>query len=263
MTAFGYRFDNVVDMIDRVADPGVFRFGVTAEIDLAGFLVIYQVFQQRIPADSAVNIRFFFFAQVNAFGITPPFKIENAVIVPAVFIVTYQGALGIGRKGGFPGAGKAEKYGRIAILPHVGRAVHGRNLFQGQVIVHNGEKALLDLAAIPGTSHYRPFFFQVKDRENLAVQLMFLPVGIGHFTGIQHNKIGDKRLQLFFRRPDKHVLHKVGHPGYFGYDPDAEPRIFICPGKTVLYVELFARKLFRSQGVKIFPCFFGDRFIIR
>ena len=77
-----------------------------------------------------IDIRFGFFVEVDDFGIAAAFEIEDAVIVPAMFVIANEQALRIGGKGGFASSGKSEEDGRIlTLLVRVGGAVHGSDAF--------------------------------------------------------------------------------------------------------------------------------------
>ena len=78
-------------MIDRIRNTSVFCSGRVAEIDFSGF-INDDVFQESISADGVVNIRFAFFIQIDDFGVAPALVIENAFIIPAVFVVADQQA---------------------------------------------------------------------------------------------------------------------------------------------------------------------------
>ena len=70
------------------ADQILFRgFDSDHGTDFAVF-IDGQVLQQGVPLNSIVNIRFAFFIKIDAFGITSPFKIEDAFIVPSMLIIT-------------------------------------------------------------------------------------------------------------------------------------------------------------------------------
>ncbi len=87
--------------------------------------------------------------EVNHLGVTAAFEVEDlAVGGPAVLVVADELAVRVGAEGGLAGAGEAEEDGHIAVLAHVGRAVHGQHVLKGQDVIHHGEDALLHLAGV-------------------------------------------------------------------------------------------------------------------
>ena len=65
------------------------------------------------------------------------------MLIPAVLVVADEQPVRIGGQGGLAGARQAEEQsGVLAAEIGVGRAVHGGNAPQGQVVVHHGEDAL-------------------------------------------------------------------------------------------------------------------------
>ena len=92
VTGFGYRADDIVDMVDRVRHPGIQRQAGIAEINFA-VGINHHIFEQRIAANRPVNFRFIGFIEVACFGVAATLKVENTVIVPAMFIITNQAAI--------------------------------------------------------------------------------------------------------------------------------------------------------------------------
>ena len=112
MTRFRHRLHNVVDVVDRVGNAGVFGFGCVVEVDRA--VGTYgDVFQQRIAADGMEDIRLSFFRQTNGLRVATAFEVKHAVVIPAVLVIPNQTTFWIGRQGGFTGAGQAEEHRHI------------------------------------------------------------------------------------------------------------------------------------------------------
>ena len=119
---------------------------------MARVFVEDDVFHERAGLDGIVDIRFLFGIEVDAFGVTAAFKIEDAPRRPAVFVVADELAVRVGRKGRLARAGQAEEDGRfLGDRVHVGRAVHGQDTFVGQEIIHDRKDALLDFPSIART----------------------------------------------------------------------------------------------------------------
>ena len=165
---FRYRTHDIVDMIDRVGDAGVLGLAVVVIIDAAVF-AHHDVLQQRIAADSAIDFRLRLLREFDGLGVAAAFKVENAVVVPAVLVVANQLAFRIGGKRGFAGAGKTEEYRDVARFADVGRAVHRGDAAQRQQIVHHREQPFLHLAAVPGAADQLHPFGQVERHEVFRV----------------------------------------------------------------------------------------------
>lgn len=119
MTRFGNRFDDILDVVERVGNTGVLGFRTVVEIDGA----IGQhgnVFQQSVAFDGVIDIWFSFFRQLDGFGVATALEVEHAIVVPAVFVIADQQAIRIGGQRGFTGARQAEEYRYIAFIAHVG-----------------------------------------------------------------------------------------------------------------------------------------------
>src|SRR5690606_25524996 len=178
VAGLGDRLYDVVDVVDRVGHPGVLGAGGVVEVDLA-IGVDGDILQQGIAADGVVDIRLVFLAEVDGLGVAAALEVENAVVIPAVLVVTDQLALGVGGEGGLAGAGEAEEDRHLTVLADVGGAVHGGVAFEGQLVVPHREYALFHLAAVPGAADQLHPLGHVEGHEVLGVKALFLPVGIG------------------------------------------------------------------------------------
>ena len=120
--------DGVWNMINRIRHPRIFRNTTVGKIHLAGPFHKFYIFQDSAMANSAENIRFFFFAQIDGFSVTTAFKIKNFVVGPGMFVIADKRAVGIGAEGRFAGAGKSKKERDIAGCTHIGGAMHGERV---------------------------------------------------------------------------------------------------------------------------------------
>src|SRR5699024_1557343 len=144
-----YRFHDVVAEINRIGNTGILGHALVGEIDMA-VLVHRHVLQQRIAFDGIPNVRFALLVEVDDLRIAAAFEVEDALVVPTVFVVTDEQTLRVGRKSGLARTGQAEEDRRIlALLVGIGRTVHRSDALERQQIVHVGEHALLHLAAVP------------------------------------------------------------------------------------------------------------------
>ena len=92
MTSLRDRTNNIVNVIDWIGNAGVKGQAGIAEIDFA-ISIHHHIFQQRIAADCPIDFWLAGLAQITCLGVTTTFKIENAIIIPAMFIITNQAAV--------------------------------------------------------------------------------------------------------------------------------------------------------------------------
>ena len=81
-------------MVDRIRYTGVLGDTLVAEIYLA-VLVYGNVLQKSVPLDCIVDVGLGLFAQVDDLCVAAAFEVEDAVIVPAMLVVTYERTFGI------------------------------------------------------------------------------------------------------------------------------------------------------------------------
>lgn len=66
------------DVVDRVAGPRIFGYLAVEVVGMARVFVEDDVFHERAGLDGIVDIRFLFGIEVDAFGVTAAFKVEDA-----------------------------------------------------------------------------------------------------------------------------------------------------------------------------------------
>ncbi len=89
-------------MVDRVRYTGVLSHTLVSEIDLA-VIVNCDILEKRITTDSVVNIGLALLVEIDNFCIAATLEVEDAVVVPAVLVVTDKQTLRVGRESGFAG----------------------------------------------------------------------------------------------------------------------------------------------------------------
>ena len=90
-------------------------------------------FSNHAKLDGVVDIGLLLLGEVDALGIAAAFEVEDAVIGPAVLVVTDELAVGIGGQGGLAGAAEAKEHGAVAVMADVGRAVHRNTPILGRM----------------------------------------------------------------------------------------------------------------------------------
>ncbi len=214
MAGAGHRSDDILDVVDRVGDATVLGNGVVEVIDVS-LVIDHHVLEQCVAPYCAVNVGFAVRIKVDGFCIAAAFKIENALVVPAMLVIADETALGVGGKGRLAGARETEENGDIPRFAHVGTAVHGGHVIQRQVIVHHREHAFLHLAAVPGAADHLHFLGHVEHGEHLGIHAVLAPVRVGRLGAVEDHEIGLAVVcQLFLGRTDEHVLHEMRLPGH-------------------------------------------------
>src|SRR5664279_1595674 len=139
----------VVNVFQRIGGARVLRDFVVVQIDVARNRIVSYVFQNRPKTMSdAVDLWLSLLGKADYFGVATILKIEDAVVAPAMLIVANQVAVGVGGKRGLAGAGESKEDGHVAVIAHIGGAVHGQHAFQRQQEVQHGEDGLLDFAGV-------------------------------------------------------------------------------------------------------------------
>jgi hypothetical protein len=87
---------SVLDLRNGVAGTRIFGQTAVVQVDLTSLCIDNYVLQNRAePSSRRVNVRLSFGAQANDLCVAPTFHIEDAIIAPAVLVVSNQGSLGI------------------------------------------------------------------------------------------------------------------------------------------------------------------------
>ena len=83
-----------------------------------------------------------------------------------MFVVADEAAVRISGQGSLAGAGETEEDRGVAVLPDVGRTVHGEHiLLVRKDVVEYREDTLLDLACVPGAPDQDDLLAEVDDGE--------------------------------------------------------------------------------------------------
>ena len=82
-------------MVDRIANAGVFSDALVSEVDLA-VSVNRNVLQEGVALDGSVDVGFAFLVEVDNLSIATTFVVEDAFVVPSVFVVADELTLRIG-----------------------------------------------------------------------------------------------------------------------------------------------------------------------
>lgn len=133
----------VLDVLDGVCATSVLGEGGVIVVDDSGGGIEDDVLEDRAKLDGVENIRLLLGGEANALGVTTALNVEDALVAPAVLVVTDQGTLGVGREGGLASAGETEEDGDVSVLALVGGGVEGKNVvLDRHLVVEDSEDTL-------------------------------------------------------------------------------------------------------------------------
>ena len=180
-----------------------------------------------------------------------------------MLVIADQKTLRIGRERGLAGARKAEEHRRVLAV-HIGicRAVHRCNAAERQVIVHHREHTLLHLAAVPGIQNNLLLGRDVEDNRGLGVEAEFLVVLNFCLRRIVDNEVRLKVLELFRRRTNEHIGHKMCLPCDFDDEAHCHAGIRVRTAECVNHKEALAGELLFCKLFDCVPSLFGSRMVI-
>ena len=135
----------VLDVLDGVCAASVLGKSGVIVVDDTGDGVEDDVLEDGAELDGVENIRLLLGGEANALGVAAALNVENALVAPAVLVVTDQGTLGVGRESGLASTGETEENGDVSVLALVGGGVEGENVvLDGHLVVENSENTLLN-----------------------------------------------------------------------------------------------------------------------
>lgn len=202
-------------------------------VDLAGFGVKDDVFQDRAVADGTVDIGLLLGRQANALGVAAALNVEDAAVAPAVLVVTDEGTVGVGGQGRLAGARQAEEERDVAVLALVGGRVQRQDVvLDGHLVEEDGEDTLLHLAGVLGTQDDHLLLGEVDGHRGGRGHALGVAVG-GEGAGIVDGVVGVEVLELLTRRADEHVPHEQGMVGAGADDTDADAVLLVPAGIAV------------------------------
>ena len=254
--------NDLLDVVDGIAYAGVLGHALVGEVDFA-FCVDGHVLEEGVAADGVVDVGLTVLVEVDDLGVATAFEVEDAVVVPAVFVVTDEETLGVGREGGLAGAGEAEEDGGVlAVHVGVGRAVHGGDALEGEVVVHHREHTFLHFAAVPGVDDDLFARGDVEYNGGFGVEAEFLVVGEFGLGSVVNDEVRGEVGEFFSSGADEHVGHEVGLPCYFHDEADSHAGVFVGAAEAVDNEEFLAGEFFNGEFLACFPSLFGCGLVV-
>ena len=241
---------DVGELGERIARAGVLRQPVVVEVQLAGLGIADHVLQHRgEAAGGGVDLRLAFGREADHLGVAAALDIEHAVVAPAVLVVADERAGRIGRQRRLARPREAEEQGDVVLRRAViGAAVHREHPLLGQVIVHDAEDALLDLAGVAGAADQHHALRQVQEDERGAAGAVTLRLGL-QVGDVDHREVGDEiRQHAQILLADEHVAGEEVVPGVLGDDADVDAVAGIGAGVAVEDEHVLAQQVLPGAG---------------
>jgi len=133
----------VLDVLNGVCAASVLSEGGIIVVDHSGGGIENDVLEDGTELDGVENIGLLLGGKTNALGVAAAFNVEDALVAPAVLVVTDQGTLRVGRESCLASAGETEENGNVSVLALVGRGVEGEDVvLDRHLVVENGENTL-------------------------------------------------------------------------------------------------------------------------
>ncbi len=249
-------------MVDGIGYAGVLGDALVGEVYLAVFVNGY-VFEKGIATDGVVDVGFAVFVEVDNLGVAAAFEIEDAVVVPAVFVIADEQTLGVGRKCGFACSAEAEEDGGVfAFHIGVGAAVHRSDAAQRQEVVHHREHTFLHFATIPGVDDYLLAAGNVEYNGGFAVQTQLLVVRNFGLGGIVYDEVGGEVGEFVSGGADEHIGYEVSLPCNFHNEAHCHTSVFVCTAEAVNDVEFLVAELIDCDLFDSFPSFLACGLVV-
>ena len=253
---------NVVDVLDRIRYTSILGNGLISEVNLTILSNSY-VLQQCISLDCTIDIRLGLLVQVDNLCIAAALKVEHAIVIPAMLVITDQATLRVSGQGGLAGTGQAEENsGVLTVHVAVCGAVHGSDALQREEVVHHGEHALLHLAAIPGVDDNLLTGSSIESYAGLGVQAEFLVVGNLSLGSVVNNEIRLEVLQLLSGRLDEHVGYEMSLPSNLNDETNRHTGILVGTAESIYNEQLLVGQLGLCQILDSSPYVLAHRMVI-
>ena len=126
----------------------------------------------------------------------------------------------ISRQGGLAGTGQAEEQGGVAILTHIGRAVHWHDIFFGQQEILHGEHGFLHFAGIAHAGEQHLALGKVDNDHTVGIGTV--PFRLAHEAGHVENAPLLLAAGVVALGANEHVAAEQVLPGGLGRHPDRD-----------------------------------------
>ena len=249
-------------MLDRIAYASVLCDALISEVNLA-VLVNCDVLEEGVTLDSAVDVGFVLLREVDDLCVATTFEVEDALIVPSVFVVADEQTLRVGRKGGLTCARQAEEDSCVLTFHIcVSRAVHRCDALKWKVVVLHGEHTLLHLTTIPSVDDNLLTSLCVEGNAGVGVEAEFLVVLNLSLAGIEDDEVRLELCEFLLCRLDEHVLDEVSLPSNFYDETNSQTSSFVSATESVDNVKFLAAKFLNGDVLNLCPDFFAHGMVV-
>ena len=184
------------------------------------------------------------------------------LLPPSVLVIANELALRVCRQRGLARAAEAKENGRVAVRADVGGSMHGHDTLERKVVVHGGEHAFLDLAAVEGAADQRQALAKVDGDEGRGARAVRLWVG-KHAGHVDDGELRVMFGQLLVLWADQHRTHKQCMHGRLRDDAHLHAMLGIRAAVAVAHVGLAALHKRRRLHVQIVKAFLGHGLVDR
>jgi hypothetical protein len=183
---------------ERIGAAGVFGQAAVGKVQFQRFGVVDHVFHHGAEAvGGGVDLRLGLGREIDGLGVAAAFKVEDATVGPAMFVIADQRAVGRGGERGLAGAGQAEEHGGVDRVAGgvVRRAMHRHHALGGQEVVQDGEDRLLVFPRIGGVGDQHGLFVEVQHDGGFGAAAMAGRIGLER-RAVDHRPFGGEAVQL-------------------------------------------------------------------
>jgi len=230
--AVAYRVRHVGD---GIASARVFGQRTVVQVYPARAGVHDDVLQDGAEAAGRlVDLRLALGVELDDLGVAAAFVVEHTVVAPAVLVVADEAARRVAAERRLARAAEAEEEGHvIARLAKVGAAMHGHHTLLGHEVVHGGEDALLDLAAVLRAADEHQAAAEIEQDERLALGSIQFRLGLQP-RHVNDGEFGHVIAQLLrVELADEHVAREQVVPGVLGNDAHRHTVVQVCANVAV------------------------------
>ena len=253
---------DVLNVIDGVRYTRVLRNGLVRKVDASGG-IYGNILKQRIAANCLVDVRLRIRVEVDDLRIAAALVVEHALIVPAVLVVSDEEPRIVGRERGLARTGEAEEQRCVLpLLIRIGRAVHGGNPLQREIVVHHREHALFHLAAVPRVDDDLLAAREVEHDRRLGMESEFGKVRDACLCSIVNDEVGLEVLKFLCGRTNEHIRDKMRLPGHFHNEADGHARVFVRAAERIHNKEAFVAEFADRNLTNGIPCLLCSTVII-
>ena len=221
----GHAFGNVVrDVVNRIGGARVFRDPLRVQIHRARLGIHVHVLEHGAEhLGGCIDLRLALAGQPDYLGVAAALEVEDPLVGPAVLVVADQTPFRIGGQGRLSRAGETEEQRTVALLAHIGGAMHREHALQRQQVVQHAEDRFLELAGVARAADQNGALRKTHDDERARVRAMNARVRL-KFGGVQHFEPRREAGQLPIGGTQEHVVDEERVPRIGSYEANRQTK---------------------------------------